>query len=83
MEASPNTTSNESVNITEQKHKIEYIVVEGRVPSTHSLVMSHSPNRLPFLVDRVNQLLNEGWELQGGVSGCEGSHVLQAMIKKH
>ena len=62
MEASPNTTSNESVNITEQKHKIEYIVVEGMVSSTPSYIMNHSPLRLPFLVDRVNQLLNEGWE---------------------
>ena len=82
MEASPNTTSNESVNITEQKHKIEYIVVEGMVSSTPSYIMNHSPLRLPFLVDRVNQLLNEGWELQGGVSRDE-RYVVQAMIKKH
>ena len=82
MEASPNTTSNESVNITEQKHKIEYIVVEGMVSSTPSHIMNHSPLRLPFLVDRVNQLLNEGWELQGGVS-LDDRYVVQAMIKKH
>ena len=82
MEASPNTTSNESVNITEQKHKIEYIVVEGMVSSTPSYIMNHSSKRLPFLVDRVNQLLNEGWELQGGVSRDE-RYVVQAMIKKH
>ena len=81
MEASPITTSNESVNITEQKHKIEYIIVEGRPPSTPSYIMNNSPLR--FLVDRVNQLLNEGWELQGGVSNGDGYYVTQAMIKKH
>ncbi len=37
---------------------------------------------LSFLVDIVNNMLNEGWELQGGVSG-EGPVIKQAMIKKH
>lgn len=48
------------------------------------------------LTDRVNELLDEGWELQGGVSGLSEnttgrnqlgtSHTrvwAQAMIKKH
>ena len=81
MEASPNTTSNESVNINEYKHKIEYIVVEGMAPRASSPFMRYYG--LPFLVDRVNQLLNEGWELQGGVSDSRDRIFIQAMNKKY
>lgn len=81
MEASPTTISNESINITEQKHKIEYIVVEGMAPRASSPVMRYYG--LPFIVDRVNKMLNEGWELQGGVSDSGDRIFIQAMIKKY
>ena len=71
MDASSTTPNNEDA------HKIEYIVVAGLRPNTPRNVSSK-----PFLVDQVNKMLNDGWELQGGVS-VDGFGAWQAMIKKH
>jgi hypothetical protein len=71
MEASSTATSNEEV------HKIEYVIVAGLRPGVPRNMSSK-----PFIVDQVNKMLNEGWELQGGVS-VDDYGAWQAMIKKH
>ena len=71
----------------------ERTTTEIPIKTEYRIIVENCGNRL---TERVNELLNEGWDLQGGVSGhtesSSGSHQLgtshtrlwaQAMIKKH
>ena len=79
--------------VLETENARERATTEIPTKTEYRIIVENCTSRL---TERVNELLNEGWELQGGVSGLSEnttgrnqlgtSHTrvwAQAMIKKH
>jgi hypothetical protein len=90
MGASQGTTQK---MVLEMENARERATTEIPTKTEYRIIVENCTSRL---TERVNELLNEGWELQGGVSGLSEnttgrnqlgtSHArvwAQAMIKKH